>query len=299
MQDETGDLADKAQSNTMVAPRTAPFPRAAVVPQCDGGCADKAASGPPVYSIGRIQPRFPSVAVEREVAQVVGRTDLTGKTEGQALHSILARPENRYLAREMCWVLSIENIETYLIAPRFPGDVDLLIEAMRSGPRPTDVDVVIGTLGPVASPSYCNGTQLPIVTFDQIWSFDVDALLGSIPRPEGIPAEQFAATAEELFYRILQIADNAGATDEHRALNYLAVRYPAVYTAVAQAHARNRSLQSVSARPSRLSGPRSIVDVVFSFVDRATDVVDKQFARVDVSERYPFLVTKLSPYYDR
>jgi hypothetical protein len=27
----------------------------------------------------------------------------------------------------------------------------------------------------------------------------------------------------------MQLTDNAGATDEHRALNYLAMRYPAIY----------------------------------------------------------------------
>jgi hypothetical protein len=30
-----------------------------------------------------------------------------------------------------------------------------------------------------------------------------------------------------------------------------------------------------------------------------TDVVEKYFVRVDVTEEFPFLVTKLSPYYDR
>jgi PatG C-terminal len=38
---------------------------------------------------------------------------------------------------------------------------------------------------------------------------------------------------------------------------------------------------------------------VFSFTDRATDVVSKFFTRVDVTECFPFLVTKMSPYYDR
>jgi hypothetical protein len=52
-------------------------------------------------------------------------------------------------------------------------------------------------------------------------------------------------------------------------------------------------------RPSALSGTRRIVDVVFSFTNRATDVVEKSFTRVDVTEQFPFLVTKLSPYYDR
>jgi len=32
---------------------------------------------------------------------------------------------------------------------------------------------------------------------------------------------------------------------------------------------------------------------------RQTDVTEKYFVRVDVSERFPFLVTRLSPYYDR
>jgi hypothetical protein len=42
-----------------------------------------------------------------------------------------------------------------------------------------------------------------------------------------------------------------------------------------------------------------MVEVVFSFADRATDVVEKQFLRVDVTEEFLFLDTKLPPYYDR
>ena len=61
----------------------------------------------------------------------------------------------------------------------------------------------------------------------------------------------------------------------------------------------NASLTSVDVLPSPLSGTRKIVDVVFSFTDRATDVVSKFFTRVDVTECFPFLVTKMSPYYDR
>ncbi|WP_396913543.1 hypothetical protein [Mycolicibacterium sp.] len=67
------------------------------------------------------------------------------------------------------------------------------------------------------------------------------------------------------------MTDNAGATDEHRALNYIAVRYPGIYAAVADAFARNRSLSSIDVRPSRLSTVRRIVDIIFSFTDRQTD----------------------------
>jgi hypothetical protein len=131
-----------------------------------------------------------------------------------------------------------------------------------------------------------------------MYSFDADSLIESIPRPEKTPAESFKEAAREVFDRIMQLTDNAGASDDHRALNYLAVRYPAIYAAVAEAQSRNLSLTAVDARPSTLSGVRKIVDVIFSFTNRATDVVEKQFVRVDVTEEFPFLVTKLSPYFD-
>ena len=52
-------------------------------------------------------------------------------------------------------------------------------------------------------------------------------------------------------------------------------------------------------RPSRLSGVRKVADVIFAYTNRQTDVVEKYFVRVDVTEEFPFLVTKLSPYYTR
>jgi hypothetical protein len=183
-----------------------------------------------------------------------------------------------------------------------PADLELLIDAARAGPRPTDIDVVIGVQGPIASPEACNGLMVPIVVFDQLYSFDRDELIGAIPRPEKLSKdkeEQFQATAGELFDRIMQVADNAGATDEHRALNYLVVRYPAIYARAAETHGGEYALTAVDVRRSRLSSSRTIMDVVFSYTHRRTDVTEKSFVRVDVTEEFPFLVTKLSPYYER
>jgi len=252
-----------------------------------------------VYALGRIQPRFPTPGIEKEFAQLVGRSDVSGLTDSQAMHAVLSKRANRYLARRMCWVFSVEGLDTYLLTPRDPADLDLLVESLRAGPRPTDVDVVLGVRGGIAPPEACNGLQVPIVAFDAIYSFDVDTLLKSIPRPESIPADKFVAAAEELFLRLMQLADNAGATDDHRALNYLAVRYSAIYAMSAEAFGRNATLASVDVRPSRLGAPRTIVDVIFTFVNRLTDVEEKLFVRVDVTEEFPFLVTKISPYYDR
>ncbi len=198
--------------------------------------------------------------------------------------------------------MTIKGLETYILQPRDPADLGRLVEAMRPAPRPTDVDVVVGLRGPIAPPEMCNGLMVPIVMFDQIYSFDVDSLIEDVSRSISIPEgqeEQFGSTAEELFYRIMQLTDNAGATNEHRALNYLAVRYPAIYAQTAQAYQDNLSLTGVEVRPSRLSGARNIVDVIFSYTNRNTDVTEKYFVRVDVTEEFPFLVTKMSPFYER
>ena len=80
---------------------------------------------------------------------------------------------------------------------------------------------------------------------------------------------------------------------------YLAVRYPGIYSTVADAFERDASLTAVDVQPSSLSTTRDIVDVIFSFTNRKTDVVEKYFTRCDVTEEFPFLVTKMSPYFDR
>ena len=257
---------------------------------------------PFVYALGQVEPRFPSLAVEKEVAQAIGRGQTTGLTDPQALQRLVSDRSNRYLARQLCWVFMIEGLETYILGPRDPADIELLIESLRGEPRRDDVDVVIGVRGPLAPPEVCGGLGIPMLVFDQLYSFDRDAIVTSIPRPASIPEEredQFRAAVSELFDRIAQMADNAGATDEHRALNYLVVRYPAIYATAADAHQRDASLTSVDVRPSRLGGLRKIVDVVFGYTHRTTDVTDKYFVRVDVTEEFPFLVTKLSPFYER
>ena len=252
-----------------------------------------------VFAIGRVEMRFPTLAIEKEFAQATGRANTKGLTDRAAAHAVLSERANRYIARQICWVFTIEGLETYILVPRDPADYEQLLEAVRPQPSPLDLDVVVGVKGPMAPPEMCNGLMVPIVAFDQIYSFDRDTLIKAIPRPEKTTAKEFGPAAEELFDRIMLAADNAGSMDDHRALNYLAVRYPAIYATAAEAFARNASLSAVDVLTSPLSSTRKVVDVIFSFTNRATDVDEKFFTRVDVTEEFPFLVTKMSPYFDR
>jgi hypothetical protein len=256
-----------------------------------------------VYALGQIDARFPSLSIEKEFAQATGGggDDYSGLTQRQALKRAIGERQNRYLARNMCWVLEVEGLETYLLVPRDPLDLDLLIDAYREDPRGDDLDVVIGVRTEIAPPEMCNGLALPVVVVDQLYSFDRDVLIESIPFPESLDdkgVEKFRTVASEQYRGLAQIADNTGAIDEHRALNYLTVRYPRIYAIAAEKLDNNLLFTGVEVRRSRLSGVRSIVDVVFSYTHRSTDVVEKEFVRVDVTEEFPFLVTKMSPYFE-
>ena len=142
-------------------------------------CAGAAASMPNsyVYTIGRIEARFPRISVEKEFAQARGRAETAGQTDQQAFYNVLSQPHNRYLVRQMCWVLTIQGLETYLVQPRDPTDFDQLLAAIRVQPSPIDIDVVIGLRGPIPPPELCNGLMVPRVAFTQIYSFDVDSLI--------------------------------------------------------------------------------------------------------------------------
>ncbi|USX24702.1 hypothetical protein NHH73_19030 [Oxalobacteraceae bacterium OTU3CINTB1] len=261
--------------------------------------SDAAAAQQFVYALGQIGWRFPSRSVEKEFAQAIGRTDTAGQTDREALHAALSQRRNRYLVRQLCWVFSIEGLETYLLLPRDISDYELFVDAVRPAPTPLDLDIVIGTRGGIAPAGLCNGLSLPMVTVDQIYVFDRETLFASLPLTDGMDEELFARTSSELLDRILQLADNAGTSDEHRAINYLAVRYPQLYNQTILAHQNNLSLTAVESRQSRLNGMRRIVDVILTYTHRITDVSERYFIRVDVTEQFPFLITKLSPYFDR
>jgi PatG Domain len=248
-----------------------------------------------VYAVGQVEWLFPDPSVEREVAQATGRAETAGQTDRQAFRQVLAKRENRYLARQLCWVLTIQGMETYFLLPRDPADLDLLIEAIHEPPW---ISTVIGVRGPIAPPEYCNGLMVPIVMFDQIYTFSREALIEAIPRPPDIPAERFEAAAREVLHRILQV-DNAGSTDGHRAWNYLVTRYPPIFSKTAEEFARDFSLTSVETRPSNLGGTRNVVEAIVTFTERKSAFTEKFFVRVDVTGKWPYLFSALSPFWDR
>ena len=260
-----------------------------------GTCGLK--SLPYVYVLGQIEARFPNRSIEKEYVQILERSKSANFEHQQAFHSVLSQPENRYLARKLSWILTMEGVPIYILLPTGPEDLNILLEAIRPSACPLDRQVVVGRKGPVAPPEMC-GLEVPMVLVDHLYSLEYNDFIKSI-RSESVTDEKFKAIARETFLRMMQLADNIGSTDKHRALNYLSVRYPAIYVKAAEELERNFLLTSVNAIFSRLSDNRKIVSVIQSFTNKETGAVEKYFVRVDLTEEFPFIVTKMAPYYDR
>ena len=72
-----------------------------------------------VYTIGKVIPRFPNRSIELEL--VKPQEDNHRRNERPCYEEVLYRtltdPNNRYIARQVCYVLTIEGLETYILVP--------------------------------------------------------------------------------------------------------------------------------------------------------------------------------------
>ena len=106
-----------------------------------------------VYAIGKVGYRFPNKSLEMELRQATGRIseqEIKGNIREEVIYKTLTDPNNRYIARQICYILNIERLETYILAPTDPLDTDRLAKAVRDAPDDDDVDVIIGRRGPIA-----------------------------------------------------------------------------------------------------------------------------------------------------
>ncbi|MFJ4368909.1 hypothetical protein ACIP4S_32910 [Streptomyces chartreusis] len=250
---------------------------------------------PYVFAIGQIRARFRDPGVEKEFTQVVGATDTKGLTNDEVLREVLGRPENRYLARQMQYVLAIQGVDTYDVVPSYSEDYAKLIEALRPAPTPLDLDVVVGVRGPLAASDSCAGLPLPVLEFHQLYSFDRPSLFKAIKKPDGMSAKRFRALCDDVLTKILQITENAGATPEDRAANFVACRYEAVYLKTFEAFANDYALTSIEVRPAAIGGDQGVMSFTVTYTSRTTDLTERYSVLVSTQYLNPYLLTRLGP----
>ena len=299
MQDEP--LAETSASLVPTTPpasvATADCPNCGQLMRATGSAGFAHVSAPFVYAVGRLTPQFPALHVEKEFAHLAADVEGPEISEQRRLKDVLGRSENMYLARHVCWVFTTQQIDTFIVVPRDRDDIRELTDAFAPGAADV-IHVCVG--GPATTPvsSACASSGLPLIAVDQLLSFTLDEFLDALSAEsdgDGETHEQRDAM-RELFVRITQRTDNHGIAAEHRALNYLALRYPAIYHTTAQAVADGKTLIGIDARPAP-GAERRVVSVTLTFRSRRTQIVESFACLVDVTDEFPFLVRGLAPTY--
>lgn len=253
------------------------------------------AAGTPVYAVGRLRARFPSLGVEREFQARTG-SDPEAVVPTADVADVLS--ENPQLARYMCWVLeSPLGTEACVVTPRDRQDIETFIATLQDGDMV--VHAIVGSPAPVDAPYACQTqTALPVVWADELLSFEVDEMLDAMPgAQEGKEAAGWRQTAKTLFSWLTQRAGNLGTSDQHRALNYLALRYPALYHLTYEQQSAGNLLIAVDTQPSVVAGRRAVA-VRFVFRNPHTQMILRHQCYVDVHEVLPFLAQPLKPTYE-
>jgi hypothetical protein len=241
------------------------------------------------YAIGTIEPRFATLGLERELEQVTGHSTGGTSLDREILHEALSRPENAYVARRMCWVLVNGGVDACSLNPAAEH-----LEEYVAASSP-DAGRICAVVGDVSGEPCLS--SVPAVEVAQLLSFTLEEFVAGVPPADGVDPERLAAAIGDVFRRIAGRDGNLGLTPEHRALNFIALRYPAVYHTVADGYAHAASLASIDTRHSHQQG-RTIVDVRVTMRGRQNDFFRRYRVRVDTSDVFPFLVSPLEEIFD-
>ncbi|MCB9758408.1 MAG: hypothetical protein H6739_01075 [Alphaproteobacteria bacterium] len=263
---------------------------------CGGAAATESPSAHPIYIIGTIQARIPSQSVEMELAQIPDYTMPTGKPDSDPamqryLFDVLSNVQYLYIAREMCWVLQIQSIDSYILQPATTDALLSCITALGAvrGAESIVRSVVVGQEGGTAPPGVCHNLTLPIGLVSDIYELDDRVMDNLIMDSTDAPD---VLVAHELYRKMLELAYNTGDDDSARAINFVTTRFMGIYDKLYEmTHDNNFVLNGVSVRPSQVKGGRNLLDVIYTYLSADGSSPSQQwYCTVDVTGEFPFLL---------
>jgi hypothetical protein len=269
---------------------------------CQTQANDQAAPQQFIYSLGKLDIRFPSIGIEREFQQRERHLSPEKQEQlinrGERLSTVLL--STPHLSRSVCFVHSIGGIPAYSIVPTSSEILNHLIDALRHVDDHEAWILTIGRAGPMAKPNTCGGLLIQMLGCDAFYCFTLSDFVRELSskvepalKREKIKEDLFSSIAKELFLRIASSLENMGGLDQHRALNYMLVQHPAPFVEVAK-RAGTAVLDCIETRINITPGTRRIVTIIFTFIDKVTGVPERLFTRIDVTEEWPFVADALN-----
>jgi hypothetical protein len=230
------------------------------------------------YVLCDVDAVYPDLGVEKYALMKMRGPDFNGLAKNEALQ--LALEKNSDVARQMCYVALVQEVESYILIPRFPDvGYPMLIEAAKS-----EISAVIGTVGPSAGPDMCNGLTLPILIFDAIFNFNQEAFVAEIPVPEHVDEARLRAAANGLWDQLVPLIGLG--TGTNRALAHLLLSDDSWWRfAITEQLNQNAELKSVDVQPVPAT-TRTLVNVKATFLYRGNLIEKTYYRTFDLTNRF-------------
>ncbi len=292
------------------------LPAMTVLPQncCSQGASTQ--SGGYVYTVGSIDPLFPSLSVEKEFQQAMEKEDLGNGITRDQLFKVFSkknedgRYENLYIARQMVWLFKARGLDLYILTPDSDETLEAFINSLDSTTESLPLQAIVGVQLPVTGEMPQGDTSLPVVVCRQIFTIDNQKIIKNIQDTvtkikATTPSVEEATTV--LLKPMMELAQNPGHTDSERAINYTLIRSSGTYSALWQMinggmatgpkDSAGFSLHNVDSSPSSIQGSGMAYDVIFSFRGNSTNLPVKLYCRVDVKGQFPYLLSEMERYF--
>lgn len=225
------------------------------------------------------------------------------------LYKHLSNPKNRYIARQMKWSLINGYRDKMYLLEANSQHLNALIEAL----KPSDDghqnkrDTKNETLTPISIVgSYQqNGAEtLPSV---HILKIDMISPSDIVQKIHSLHAGFNDKKIKKVITDMLSLAQNNGDSDQDRALNYTLQYNLEVYMGAYELiynHATSHSdretaqLNNVTVL-TEICGERKVAKVIFDFQNVENSIGQHWYCAIDVTDDYPFLLTKFKRYLPR
>ncbi len=236
-----------------------------------------------IYAIGVIQPSFPTLNLEKQYEAAA----LSIKANPEEFYKVFnyrvtmdSQPQLSYrpflyLAQQATWVLTINLVDTYILEPDTPTQLNALINTTEQ----KNTYVVIGELtGEHAAQQY-DDIALPTATVKHLIAVtDIQVPI----LKDGKPANQQL--------ELPALKPTIGLTKKDRASNYFLSHFYQIVVDSNQ-HLLIDDIQAIQLQHIHSEPMRHVVEFILCSSDRS-----RYACNIDVTNHYPFVSSRLAPF---
>jgi hypothetical protein len=240
-----------------------------------------------IYAVGNIQPYFPTHDLQKEYEAAVKKLKLnfsdyyevfTYNTSSNNKRTNTYYPY-RYIAEQLCWVFSIENVDGYIAIPHSQTTLTEIINSLQKPEAAATVSLCMmqGQLGSQAPEGYCGNLRLPLVLCSHFKKYGQSETIG---------------------FESLKLKANGGQSNNSRAINYFSLHY----TDLIEEHSQlkksvNSEIHLAGLHTEAADNNRpTIINIILEFKNNETSLETFYYCAIDVSTAYPFLESSLRIY---